>query len=182
MQLKKTVILSLKSRGSTQLLLLFNLHAMALAAGDLLKLHGDVRELNLRFYHNVQDKYRTAVLGLLLRSVPHHHEEMRQLFFEEFQTVRTLVEERSAGYALLSQTEVEEAGRLGVEAYRTMQVAMKARKIRNMEECMHVYNTSFIKLKRKLAAVLENTDLLDRITLFVKERFHVQMQPTVLLG
>jgi hypothetical protein len=152
---------------------------MALGASDLLKLHGEVRELNLKFYHNVQDKYRTAVLQLLLRSVPHHHDEMRALFFEEYQSVRSIVEERSAAYDLLSQTEVEKAARLGVEAYRQVQVTMKARKIRNMEECMQVYNASFHALKRKVATVLDNVALLDRITSYVKERFQAQMETCV---
>jgi hypothetical protein len=149
---------------------------MALGASDLLKLHGEVRELNLKFYHNVQDKYRTAVLQLLLRSVPHHHDEMREMFFEEYQSVRSIVEERSAAYDLLSQTEVEMAARLGVEAYRQVQVTMKARKIRNMEECMQVYNASFNVLKRKVATVLDNVALIDRITRFVKERFQAQIE------
>ena len=151
---------------------------MALGAGDLLKLHGEVRQLNFQFYHNVQDKFRSVVLQLLLRSCPYHHEEVRALFFEEFQSVRSLVDVRTSLYQSLKQTEVEAAGRAGVHAYREAQATMQAQKKRNMEECMHLYNVSFNELREKLAKVYKDSDLVDRATLFVKERIYARLKPS----
>ena len=149
---------------------------MALCASDLLKLHGEVRKLNFQFYHNVQEKFRSAVLQMLLRSSPHHHDEVRALFFEEFQSVRTLVELRTSVYQSVKQTEVEAAARAGLDAYREAQATMQARKKKNMEECMHLYNTSFTELKTKLAMVYRDSALVERVILFVKERIYSHLR------
>jgi len=150
---------------------------MALTSRKLLKLHEDIRQVNLQFYHNVQDKFRTAVLRLLLRSVQHHHDEIRSLFYQEFQSARSLVEERAAAYLLLTQSELEVAARTGVVAYREIQAAMHAQKTRNMGECMHLYNVSFSALQMKVADVVQDPTLVNRVVQFVKEQIYSRMRP-----